>query len=150
MPSFPLSTPARATPGQAVSLALTMNVDPSNPLHGDLDLQDGQVHFWDQQASRRQKVEIICQFYLGEWFLDPTQGLPLFQRVLGSRVHSTILDILRKAFIKGLPDLAKILTLAVDRYDPSTRSLYVNFALLFNDGQVLDSRDFGAIQIGTP
>lgn len=127
-------------------MALTQDPNPDNPLIGDLDLQNGQIHFWDKTAARRQKVRAICLFFKGEWFLNPDEGMPYFQSVIGNRRQTVILDVLRKAFHAGLPDLAKILHLSMT-FEASTRTAVVDFALLFDDGFVLNSADFGPVEI---
>lgn len=125
-------------------MALTLDPNPDNPLVGDIDIQDGQIHFWDKKQARRQKVTEILLFVKGSWFANPDEGIPWFQQIIGSRRKDVALSIIRKAFQTGLPDLSKVLTLN-GVLDPVTRSFAVTYELLFDDGIVLNSADFAPL-----
>jgi hypothetical protein len=134
------------TSGQGVTIALTQDLGPDNPVIGDLDLQNGQIHLWDKRAARRQKVRMVLQFGLGEHWLNPDEGIPWFGQIIGTRRHGVVLGILRQAFLRTLPDLAEIRTLTLD-FDGKTRAATVGFDLRFDDGMILNSDDFSPLEL---
>lgn len=145
-PIFPLA-PTTPTVSQPVTMALTLVPSPDNLVVGDLDFQNGQIHFWDKRMARFQKVRTILQFGKGEWFINPEEGIPYFGGVIiGSKNKSIPLSIIRRAFLKGLPDLAQIRTLNL-AFDGVTRVATVVFELTFDDGFVLNSSDFAPLEI---
>jgi hypothetical protein len=145
-PIFPLAPTTQAS-GPAVTMALTLVPGPDNLVVGDLDLQKGQIHFWDKNKARFQKVRTILQFGKGEWFINPNEGIPYFGSVIiGSKNKSIPLSIIRQAFLKGLPDLAQIRTLNL-AFDAATRTAKITFELAFDDGFVLKSSDFAPLEI---
>lgn len=144
-PTFPLSQQAASTV-DGISLALTLDVTPENPVLGDLDLADGQIHLWGKREARVQKVRIILLFGKGEWYLNPEEGIPYFNSIIGTKRKRAVLGIYRQAFLKTLPDLASIRVLTME-FDGRTREAHIDFDLLFDDGMVISSKDFGALEI---
>ena len=144
-PSFPLTTSTPAS-GQGVTLALTQDISPDNPIIGDLDLQNGQLHLWDKRAARRQKVRFVLQFGLGEFWLNPDEGIPWFGQIIGTKRKGAVLGIFRQAFLRTMPDLAEIRNLTLD-FDGSTRAASVGFDLRFDDGSTLRSADFSPLEL---
>jgi len=146
MASFPLITGQVPTPGTPVTLALTLDADPDNPLVGDLHISNGQIHFWDATEARRQKIRMILLFFKGEYWLNREEGIPFFSDVIGSRRPEIVLSIYRQALQQGLPDLAQIASLN-GVLDGETRAFAVDFQLVFTDGEIINSADFGPILI---
>ncbi len=148
-PTYPLSTvpPSRGT----ITLALTQEITPENPVLGDLDIQNGQIHLWDKRTARIQKIRFVLQFGLGEHWLNPDEGIPWFGTIIGQRFgrarKNIITGVFRSAFLKTLPDLSEILQISVD-FDPETRAITPTFALRFDDNMVINSADFGPLEIG--
>lgn len=147
-PSFPLIKGQVPTPGTPVSMALTVDTDPDNPLAGDLHLMNGQIHFWDAQNARRQKIMIVLQFFKGEWWLNRDEGIPYWESVFGKKRTNVILSVFRQALLL-LPGMVQIQLLTID-LDTPTRTLTVNFALRYDDGAVITSADFGPVIIKAP
>lgn len=147
-PHFPLVAGQIATPGTGVSLALVLDIDPENPLAGDLRLLNGQIHFWDAQEARRQKLRMILQFFKGEWWLNREEGIPYFTRVIGKNRKAIVLNVFRQAILTA-PGLVRIDELSLD-VDPVTRLGRVAFRLLYDDGTTINSADFGPTVIKIP
>jgi len=145
-PTFPLTTTIPAS-GQGVSLALTLDIDPNNPVVGDLHLQGGQLHLWDKREARRQKIRMIALFGEGEYWLNTDEGIPYFRRIIGTKNKAAVPGIFRAAFLKGLPDLAEIRSLTLE-FDPVTREARLPFDLRFDDGMIISSADFGPLELG--
>ncbi len=149
MPSFPLGIPQPTVSGDPVSLALTMDTDPDNQVVGDLHLRNGQIHFWDRQEHRRQKIRMVLLFFKGEWYLNPDEGIPYFGSIIGTKKRKIVLNIFRDALRKSLPDLATIRAMNLT-FDGVTRRAAVDFEVLFDDGTILNSADFGPLEIKVP
>lgn len=146
-PTFPLIA-SQVSAGPGVSIALTLDISPDNPIVGDLDLESGQIHFWDKRRARVQKLRMIVQFGLGEFWLNPDEGIPYFGgNIIGTRKQGAILGIYRRAFLRTLPDLAEIRSLTLN-YDPITREAAIDFDLRFDDGMTINSADFSTLELG--
>lgn len=149
-PSFPLVNGQTQTiPLSAVTLALTLNVDPDNPVPGDLHLLNGQIHFWDGFNAKWQKTIVLLKFVRGEWFLNIEEGIPYFTQILVHNPDSkAIVSLLRKALLASPGAVSvPVLTLTIDR--PS-RTATVNFQVVFDDSTVLTSADFPPFILKTP
>lgn len=146
--SFPLIKGQVPTPGTPVTLALTLDVDPDNPLAGDLDRLNGQIHFWDGMEARRQKLTMILQFFKGEWWLNRDEGIPYFENVFGKQRLAIVRNVFRQALL-ACPGVAQIPILQLT-LDNATRQLAVDWQVLFDDGTTLTSADFGPTLIKVP
>lgn len=149
-PTFPLvggQTQTDAT--SAVTLALTLNPDPDNPIQGDLHLLNGQIHFWDGFNAKWQKTIVLLKFIRGEWFLNTEEGIPYFTQVLVHNPDSkAIVSLLRKAILAS-PGCASVPVCTLDR-DRAQRTATLNFKAIFDDGTVLTSADFPPFILNVP
>lgn len=146
--TFPLIKGQVPSPGTPVTLALTLDTDPDNPLGGDLNILNGQIHFWDGMDARRQKLGMILRFFKGEWWLNRDEGIPYFESVIGKQRLAVVRNVFRKALLT-CPGAVAIPVLQLN-LDGATRELAVTFEILFDDGKVLTSADFGATVIKVP
>ena len=148
-PSFPLvGGQTQTAPTGAVTLALTLEEDPDNPTVGDLHLLNGQIHFWDGDKAKIQKVSVLLKFIKGEWFLNTEEGIPYFTQVLVHHPNSrTIVALFRKALLLTPGAIAADVTLDINRAERTAR---VNFTLKFEDGTELKSSDFGPFIVPVP
>lgn len=83
-----------------------------------------------------QQIKIRLQFFLGEWFLNTTRGIPYFEQVLIKGADRAIVEGLFREQIESTPNVSAVdeLTLA---FDGGTRLLTVTFRA---------STDFGALE----
>lgn len=146
--TFPLVKGQVPTQGTPVTLALTLDANPDNPNSGDLDLLNGQIHFWDAMEGRRQKIATILRFFKGEWWLNRDEGIPYFESVIGKQRTAIVRNVFRQALLT-CPGVVSIPTLQLV-LDNATRELAVDFVVLFDDGAVLTSADFGPTIIRVP
>lgn len=146
-PTFPLAN-SQPVSGPGITIALTQDFSPDNPVIGDLDLLGGQIHLWDKRTGRVQKIRMILQFGLGEFWLNPDEGIPYFGgSIIGSKRKGVVVGIFRRAFLRALPDLAEIRSLTLT-FDPTTRAAAVAFELRFDDGMIIKSADFSTLELG--
>ncbi len=138
---------------QPSNIKLVTHVDAENPTLGDLLLENGTVRL---TVSLREDVEqelmVRFKFFLGEWFLDTTQGTPWFQSILGIKVPLGVVAQILRAVLLSPPGVASItqFDLTASRADRTAR---LRFAVKLIDGKVLTSADFtpfvvGAIEVG--
>lgn len=91
--------------GKALAIGRDLHLD---PLTGDLDMIAGDLYLVKDLEAIRQEAETRMRFFLGEWFLDNTAGLPYFQNILVKAPNlnaiKTILsnEVLKVAGIKSL------------------------------------------------
>jgi hypothetical protein len=111
-PVFPLVPPTPAPLRKAVTLALTLEADPDNPVVGDLHLDRGQIHFWHGATSTIQKIGTRSRFFQGEWFLDVNEGIPFYSEIfdMKGRKKARVLSIFR-AMLLSCPTVVRVISL---------------------------------------
>lgn len=129
-------------------IKISLVVDSENPNIGDIYLKNGTVELATALIDVvAQELRIRLNFFLGEWFLDATQGIPYFQTILGQKTPIGIVSQIFKKAISTCPGVAN-----VDSFDVSfngvTRSMTLNFACVLTDGSILKSSDFQPFVIG--
>ena len=128
-----------------IKIALVADAD--NPDVGDLYLENGTVRLTETLAETvAQTVRVSLLLFKGEWFLDPTQGVPYWQSILGIKTPISIVNqIFRTAIlaVTGVKSLDSFnLVTAADR------SASLVFACTLTDGTVLRSSDYAPYVIG--
>lgn len=116
---------------------MDIKADASN----DLVLTDGALTLVDDDAAIAQHLRIRLRFFKGENFLDPSEGVPYYERVLIKNPSIVLITSLFKRIIRETPGIVEILTFAVG-YDPATRSLSLSFAARCSSGEKLEFTDF--------
>jgi len=99
-----------------------------NDLH-DLDIVNGDlVVIEPSRDAVIQELSIRLQFYLGEWFLDVTQGLPYLQYIFlkGSTIQSVNGIFITE--INKLEEVNEILEFS-STFDGSSREFRIDFKL---------------------
>jgi hypothetical protein len=67
----------------------------------DLDLTNGSASLVEGRDHDRQDIDNAIQFFRGEWFLDPADGLPYFERILVKNVNEgDVLAIVRDYLLR--------------------------------------------------
>lgn len=67
--------------------------------NGDIDLTEGRLSLLTtEQELTRQRLLINLKTYRGEWYLDLSEGIPYFQRIL-QRGSKTVADTIFKSAI---------------------------------------------------
>ena len=92
-----------------------------------------------------QDLLIALALFQGEWFLDPSQGMPYFQRILG-KVSDAIVRRIFQSAILSRPGVASIQSFSMKR--GSNRSLSLSFAVRLTNGAILDSSAYGTFIVG--
>lgn len=88
---------------------------------------------WDYRFGRQRNdyltnIEAVAQavksrlkLLKGEWWEDPTDGLPLWQEILGMRTPKGVIDRIIQERILGTLNVREIAYMS-SSYDPNTRS----------------------------
>lgn len=128
----------------------TISVDADNPVERDMYLEGGNsvVLTNEDNAEEATAQEIGSRLLLvrGSYFLDLSEGLPLFQEILiKGFVPGRVREVIRQA-IASHPAVVDVpvLTLDVDR---TTRAAQPRFEARTNEGKIVRSEDFGPVRV---
>jgi hypothetical protein len=92
----------------------------------DLDIVNYDLALVNEIDQIRQKLENRLQFFYGEWFLDNTQGVKLYETVFVKNPDLNLIASLFKSTILDTTDVNSILEYN-QTYDPALRELNVDF-----------------------
>lgn len=92
----------------------------------------------------KQHITQRLKMFVGEWFLNLSEGVPYFQNILIKNPNPDIVDGLLKDTILSTPCVDELLSFNLD-YSASLRTLTVDFSV-----RVLDTIiDFENLSLGT-
>ncbi len=129
-------------------LKISLVVDDDNPNIGDIYLKNGTVELATSLLDVvAQELRIRLNFFLGEWFLDVTQGIPYFQTILGQKTPIGIVSQIFKKAISTCPGVANVDDFNVS-FNGNSRLMTLNFSCVLTDGTILKSSDFQPFVIG--
>jgi hypothetical protein len=130
-----------------MELKVAIKVDLSNPDIGDLFLDDNGLEVLEQDLGVEvaQRITVRFNFFLGEWFLDASEGTPWFQRVLVKAPSDRVVRTVLTQVITGTEGVASIVSLAYDI--GKDRLLSVRFVAQLVDGSTFRSTDYAPFQV---
>jgi len=111
---------------------------------GDLDIQANNFVVNSGLQAIQQHLQSRLRFFLGEWFLDVTLGVPYFQSILVKKAVFPVVINIFKQTILNTPGVNEIDTFEVN-LDAATRELTVEFTAITEEGGVLDFTGINAI-----
>jgi hypothetical protein len=85
----------------------------------------------------RQRLLQALRFFLGEWFLDTTEGIPYFQTILVKGTPPDIIEAEFKSAILGVEGVASLNEFEPLEYEPATREMKVVFDVTTINGNNL-------------
>ena len=99
------------------------------------ELEGGDLSLTQDIEAIRQAVQIKCQTFLGECFLDLDAGIPYFQNVLVKSPNTTAISQIFRDKIESVPGVVSVtrLDLTIDRQQ---RSLSLSFAANTDLGEI--------------
>jgi len=106
---------------------------------GDLEIVDGDMVIIDGPEAIRQHLNVRLAFFRGEWFLDPSLGVPYFERVLRKPLRQTVLASVFRDAILETPGVKALDRLEFD-VDAATRRLTVSFTAITDSGTRIDGQ----------
>lgn len=148
--SFPLASSGVSVSSETVSvsggimeMACAIKATELNPDLGDLELAENgdAVYLTELGASVAQRITVRFNFFLGEWFLDTTEGTPWFQRVLVKAPSDKVIRTVLNSVIANTPGVGTVDQLSYSIN--SARQLSVTFKATLVDGSQLTSLQYG-------
>lgn len=112
-----------------ISLALNA----SNDI--ELDEKTGAIRMVSDGDEVCQNVRCRLLFYLGEWFLDTTVGVPYFQEIFTKPAEISLVESRLKNEILSTPGIASLDSFSTN-FNAITRELRVSFSATTTYGSV--------------
>ena len=103
---------------------------------GDLDLTTNDFQLVDGVDAVRQELQIRYRFFLGEWFLDPDEGVPYVRDVLKKNPDLARVRALLTEVARTTPGVANVDNLDLG-LNVATRTLTVTLDLAADVGGTL-------------
>ena len=94
--------------------------------NNDIFIKNGRFAVVTDGAQVVQHLRTRLRFFLGEWFLDLTVGVPYLQQILKKPFDIAKVEALIKSEILNTPDIEK-LTRFESSFNGETRKLTINF-----------------------
>lgn len=133
--------------------AIVLQTSAINPILGDLELDATGSNILLTDAPGQPPGRAIMQdcfirlrFFLGDWFLDPTQGIPYFRYVFIVNPDQRLIESIFRRVVLGTPGIASLDSFSL-AFDKPNRIIYPTFVARMNTGQVFSSADFGAFVV---
>lgn len=89
----------------------------------------------DQAVAQHIKQRLLT--LLGEWFLDQSVGLPLFDNILGKHRNMDIVEALYRDCIMGTPMVKTLTHFELTVPDGNSRTSRLDFTVSLSDGSAL-------------
>ena len=102
----------------------------------DLVLTNGDLTLVTGSAAIAQNVLQQLQFFLGEWFLDNTQGVGWFQDILVKTPNLDVVNATIQNTILAVPGIIQLLAFTL-QYTNSTRQLAIAFQAQCTNGETI-------------
>ena len=112
-----------------------------NPITHDLIISNFDLVTIDDVDQITQNLGIRLRFFLGEWFLDVTAGLPYYQSIFQKSPNQINVESAIKAEIVNTKDISEILNFT-SNYTSSNRKFDVRFTALTSSGPVTIEQSF--------
>lgn len=114
-------------------------------INGDLAITNGDIVKVISVDAIAQQTMIALRMFLGEWYRDPTQGMPYFDRVFEKGVRSNVLEGLFRRACLAVPGVSSVENIRLT-FDRAQRRLVVqDLRLLSDDGDIVE---FPAFVVG--
>lgn len=97
-----------------------------NPETNDLDVANFDLALVEDIDQIRQKLDTKLKFFSGEWFLDGTAGMPLYERIFVKNPDLRLIQTAIKSTILDVEEVNSILAYS-QTYSPIDRTLEVSF-----------------------
>ena len=108
--------------------------------NGDLDFSSNDLEIINGLEAVKQELQIRYKFFLGEWFLNPDEGVPYIRDVLKKNANETQVRALMREVAVTTPGVEKVNSLEFD-LDTATRVLSVSMDIGANiDGELTYSQ----------
>jgi hypothetical protein len=119
---------------------ISLDLDPASPNYKDLLILDNDLVLTsdaDPRGTNNILQDIVqnLSFFLGEWFLDNTKGIPYFQQILIKNPDQSKIDGFMINTILGTPGVLQLLSYSFQA-NYAQRILNVTFSAMTTSGKV--------------
>lgn len=128
----------------SIKITLPRDVSATNPIVGDLFVPVRLTQTLEEEVA--QQLFVRFRFFQGEWFLDPSQGTPWRQSILGKKQPLSIAAQILKRVVTSCPGVRSLLAFSI-QLDSKRRAFVIFKARLLN-GKILTSTDYGPFVVG--
>ncbi len=118
----------------------------ANPVQHDIELSNERMTLVDGNEAIAQHLRVRLQFFLGEWFLDISEGIPFFREVFTKITSQTVVRSIFRQVIVETPGISQVSEFNF-QYNPLTREANLQFDAVLDDGTTLTSEDFGQFTV---
>lgn len=129
------SSTAAVNLGKALPIGRDLELDPNT---GDLKLTGGDLTLVQDVAAIRQEAETRMRFFLGEWFLDVTAGIPYFQNILVKSPNLGAIKSILTDEVLATVGVQSLLTMDLN-FDAGARVLAVKWSASTDVGELIES-----------
>jgi len=130
-----------------MDIRIAMATDDDNDTVGDLFLENGTVRLTATMTEEvAQELFIRFKLFRGEWFLDPSIGVPYYQVILRQKTPLSIVSQIFQQVIKRCPGVASLQSFSL--VPGEERMIALTFTCILASGETLRSDDFGPFLIG--
>lgn len=119
---------------------ISLDLNPLSPTHKDFLVVDGDLVLTsdsDPKGTHNVLQHIVqrLSFFLGEWFMDNTKGVPWFTQILVKNPQQAKIDALLMNTIMGTPGVTQLVSYSFSP-DTAKRTLSVQFSVYTTNGKV--------------
>lgn len=103
--------------------------------NGDLSITNGLLDLTSTiSEDTKQRLSIKFKTYLGEWYLDLSQGIPYFEEILKKGASKNLVDSIFKSIITNNPEIVQLneFSSSIDN-----KIYYLNFKATTNSGDLV-------------
>jgi hypothetical protein len=108
----------------------------------DLEVVDNDLYIVSERDRVRQHLKIRLWFFLREWYLDTTAGVPYFEEILVKAPNITRIENILKLVTIETPDVQAITKFDVT-FDSARRRFSVDFGVTTTYGNINDTQEIG-------
>jgi hypothetical protein len=102
----------------------------------DWALVEGKLVLVNDARATAQEIEASFEFFLGEWFLDVTKGVPWYQRVMQKNPDINLIRNLFRTVVLKNPAVQTLTDFALN-FDKVTRKVSYTFSARRKDGTTI-------------
>jgi hypothetical protein len=106
---------------------------------GDLDFVDNNFVLTTGITALRDRLFTNVRTFQGEWYLDPTLGVPYFQQVFEKQVNVGVLYTIFSGVLRRTKGVAAVNQLTFE-LNNANRELLIQFSVTADDGTILEEQ----------
>ena len=107
--------------------------NPIDPFDGDLQITNNSITLTTGKEAIRQHLQVRFRFFLGEWFLDESEGVPWFRDILIKHATFSVVNEVLKGVILDTPGVLELVKFDFS-YNSTTRNVTLEFQCLTTEG----------------